>query len=352
MSIAGLTLREYAASRGTSAQAVRDAYRAALRTPGALALPPVTRDTESDGTRKFCLAVPGAGDGAPLASESVLIPMRDRHGGTGYTLCVSSQVGCRMGCTFCETGRMGLLRNLSAAEIVQQFLVARDRLAAGAPPPAGQWRYRHSGIRNIVFMGMGEPFDNFDAVVQAIRVLGEPNGLNFPAAQITVSTVGRIDGLRRLAALDWPTLRLAISLTAATDALRSALMPVNRAMPLAALRRALAAYPFARKAVLMIEVVLLAGVNDTPAHARAVAAWCRGLRCAVNVIPYNPQRAARYAPPDEATIAAFIATLRAHGTYVTRRRTRGRDLLGACGQLGGALPAPSPPPVPAVPAAR
>lgn len=337
LSIAGLTLREYAAAHGTSVQAARAAYRAALRTPGALPLPPIARHEVADGTIKFCLEVPGVGDGPALATESVLIPMRDRRGVRGYTLCVSSQIGCRMGCTFCETGRLGLVRNLGAAEIVQQYLVARDLMSAAAPPPTGQWRYDHSGIRNIVFMGMGEPFDNFDAVVQAIRVLGEPNGLNFPAAQITVSTVGRIDGLRRLAALGWPTLRLAISLTAGTDALRSALMPVNRAMPLAALRQALAEYPFAHKAVLMIEVVLLAGVNDTPDHARAVAAWCRGLRCAVNVIPYNPQRAARYAAPDEATIARFVATLRAAGIYATRRLPKGRDLLGACGQLGGAV---------------
>lgn len=334
MSIAGLTLAEYAAQRGTSPRAARDAYRSALRTPGALPLPPLTRREESAGTTKFCLAVPGVAGGSPLATESVLIPMRDHRGVTWHTLCVSSQIGCRMGCTFCETGRMGLVRNLTAAEIVQQYLAARDLIAARRAVPAGQWRHTHSGIDNIVFMGMGEPFDNFAAVVQAIRVLGEPNGLNVPRARITVSTVGRIDGLRRLAALNWPTLRLAVSLTAASEALRSALMPLNRAMPLAALREALRAYPFARKAVLMIEVVLLRGVNDRPADARAVADWCRGLRCAVNLIPYNPQRAAAYAAPEEAAIARYAAELRRAGLFVKRRLTKGRDLLGACGQLG------------------
>jgi 23S rRNA (adenine2503-C2)-methyltransferase len=187
-------------------------------------------------------------------------------------------------------------------------------------------------------MGMGEPLDNLDAVAQAIRVLSEPNGINFPQAQITVSTVGRIDGLQRLAALGWPNLRVAVSLNAPDDARRRDLMPVNRAMPLAALRQALDAYPLARKGRFVIEYVLLRGVNDTPADAAAVAEWCRGLRCVVNLIPYNPQRDARFATPDEATIDRFAAALRHGGTFVTRRRTKGRDLLGACGQLGNPLP--------------
>ena len=187
-------------------------------------------------------------------------------------------------------------------------------------------------------MGMGEPLDNFDAVTQAIRVLGEPNGVNFPQAQITVSTVGRVDGLRRLAALEWPNLRIAISLNAPTDALRRTLMPVNRAMPLAELRAALDAYPMARKGRFVLEYVLLRDVNDSPAHARAVAAWSEGLRCVVNLIPYNPQRDAAYAPPDEATIDRFAAEIRRCGVFVKRRRTKGRDLLGACGQLGNGAP--------------
>ena len=334
--IAGLTLAEYAARIGTSAQAARGAYRRALRTPGALALPRLSRREEQGGVLKFCLAVPGVGDGPPLETESVIIPMRGRRDARWSTLCVSSQVGCRMGCTFCETARMGLVRQLTAAEIVAQFLVARELLLASVPPASGQYRYFHSGIHDIVFMGMGEPLDNFDAVTQAIRVLGEPNGLAFPQAQITVSTAGRVDGLRRLAALGWPNLRLAVSLNAADDALRRDLMPVGRAMPLAALRRALEAYPLARKSWLMVEYVLLRGVNDSPAQARAVAEWTRGLRCVVNLIPYNPQRDATFAAPDDAGVAAFAAALRRAGVFVTRRRTKGRDLLGACGQLGNA----------------
>ncbi|HSP98708.1 MAG TPA: 23S rRNA (adenine(2503)-C(2))-methyltransferase RlmN [Candidatus Dormibacteraeota bacterium] len=332
--LAGLTLQEYAARQGTSARAARGVYCRALRTPGALELPRITRRETHEGVVKFCLAVPGVDGGAELETESVIIPMRGRRGVRWHTLCLSSQVGCRMGCTFCETARMGLVRNLSAAEIVGQYLVARELMTAADAAPARPYRYFLSGIHDIVFMGMGEPLDNLDAVAQAIRVLSEPNGINFPQAQITVSTVGRVDGLQRLAALGWPNLRVAVSLNAPDDALRRDLMPVNRAMPLAALRRALDAYPLARKGRFVVEYVLLRGINDTPAHAAAVAAWCRGLRCVVNLIPYNPQREARFAAPDEATIDRFAAELRRAGTFVTRRRTKGRDLLGACGQLG------------------
>ncbi|MBX3027040.1 23S rRNA (adenine(2503)-C(2))-methyltransferase RlmN [bacterium] len=342
--LAGLTLAEYAARRRTSPRAARADYGHALRTPGALDLPPITRREAHDGVVKFCLAVPGQDGGPAFETESVILPMRGRGGERWHTLCLSSQVGCRMGCAFCETARMGLRRQLSAAEIVAQYLVARDLMAAGGPPPR-PYRYFHSGIHDIVFMGMGEPLDNLDAVAQAIRVLGDPNGLNFPQAQITVSTVGRVDGLRRLAQLGWPNLRIAVSLNAPDDALRRALMPVNGAMPLAALRRALDEYPLARKGRFVIEYVLLRDVNDTPAHARAVADWCRGLRCVVNLIPYNPQRAARFAAPDEPTIERFAAELRRAGAFVTRRRAKGRDLLGACGQLGnGAAIAPHPAP--------
>jgi 23S rRNA (adenine2503-C2)-methyltransferase len=332
--IAGLTLQEFAVRRGTSPAAARDVYRAAMRSPGAISVPRIARREERDGVLKFCLAVPGMVDLRWLETESVIIPMHSYRGSRWYTLCVSSQVGCRMGCTFCETARMGLVRSLSAAEIVSQFLVARDLMLERGAPAARPYRYFLSGIQNVVFMGMGEPLDNLDQVVQAIRVLSEPNGINFPHAQITVSTVGRIDGLRRLGQLNWPNLRLAISLNAPDDALRDQLMPVNKAMPLAALRRALLEYPLARKGRLMIEYVLIEGVNDTLAHARAVADWCRDLPCVVNLIPYNPQREAAYAAPDDDGIVRFAAELRRHQTFVKRRLTKGRDLLGACGQLG------------------
>ena len=331
--ILGMTLAEYAAACGAHPRAVRREYAGIMRHGVGLQLPPFTRRDDDGGLTKFCLPA-GTHAGQRLETESVIIPMSSYRGTSWYTLCVSSQVGCRMGCTFCETGRMGLLRNLSAAEIVRQRIVARQLMLEGRPLAKGHFHYFGDGIQNIVFMGMGEPLDNFDAVVQSIRVLSEPAGLNFPHAQITVSTVGRIDGLRRLAALNWPNLRIAISLNAPNDALRDQLMPINKGMPLADLQGVLLEYPLARKGLFLIEYVLLKDVNDALEHADQVAAWCRPLRCVVNLIPYNPQRDAPYAPPAEDTVLRFLRRLRAQGIFVKRRVTQGRDLMGACGQLG------------------
>ncbi|HXQ20901.1 MAG TPA: 23S rRNA (adenine(2503)-C(2))-methyltransferase RlmN [Candidatus Acidoferrales bacterium] len=334
----GMTLAEFAAARGSHPQAVRAEYAARMR--GGIGLPlPVTQVDRRDGVTKFCLAV-GSGSGT-LESESVIIPMNSYRGTDWHTLCVSSQVGCRMGCTFCETARMGWLRNLSAGDIVAQRLAARQ-LMPGRGAAQGRFRYFADGIQNIVFMGMGEPFDTFEPVIQAIRVLNEPCGLDFPLTQITISTVGRVDGLRQLAALarapdrdrDWRNLRLAISLTAADDRLRDVLMPINRGMPLAELQRALLEYPLSRKGRYLIQYVLIRDVNDSLADADAVAAWCRPLPCVVNVIPYNPQRDAAYATPSEDIVLRFMLRLRDQGIFVKRRITRGRDLMGACGQLG------------------
>lgn len=332
--ILGLTLAEYAASRRTSARAARDEYCRAMRTGEGLALPRITRREQEDEVVKFCLEARGVPGGPGLETESVVIPMINHAGKSWNTLCLSSQVGCRMGCTFCETARMGLVRNLSAAEIVSQFLVARDLLAEPGVPRREPYQYFSSGMRNLVFMGMGEPLDNLDEVAQAIRVLSEPNGIAFPMAQITVSTVGRIDGLRRLGQLGWRKLRVAISLTAPNDELRSLLVPINKAMPLAELHRALREYPLPRRGLFMFEYVLIKGVNDSREHARQVAAWCRGLRGVVNLIPYNPQREAAYETPSDEAILAFMAELRRNQTFVKIRLTRGRDLMGACGQLG------------------
>lgn len=347
----GLTLAEFAAARGTHPQAVRKDYGRMMRLGEGLTLPPILRRHDDEGTLKFCLPAGQGADGQALETESVIIPMTSYRSTNWFTLCVSSQVGCRMGCTFCETGRMGLLRNLTAGEIVQQRLVARTlRLAqiAQSPLPNDQitrlpnYQIPHSrtyfadGIQNIVFMGMGEPLDNFENLIQAIRVLNEPAGLDFPLTQITVSTVGRIDGLRKLAALNWPNLRIAVSLNAANDKLRDELMPINKGMPLAELQRALLEYPLPRKTRyrFLIEYVLIKGVNDSPADADAVAAFCRPLPCIVNLIPYNPQHSATYETPADDTIAAFLFRLKDHGIFTKRRITHGRDLMGACGQLG------------------
>jgi 23S rRNA (adenine2503-C2)-methyltransferase len=334
----GLTLAEYAAQRGTHPQAARHAYAQLMRHTPEIHLPATTRCAERDGVTKFCLPA-GPPAVARLESESVIIPMNSYRGTSWHTLCVSSQVGCRMGCTFCETGRMGLLHNLTAGEIVQQRLVARQLMLGDGLVNTG-YRYFVDGIQNIVFMGMGEPFDNFDAVVQSIRVLNEPTGLAMPLTQITVSTVGRIDGIRKLAALarsgerDWHNLRLAISLNAPNDGLRDQLVPINKGMRLAELQGALLEFPLARKGRYLVEYVLIKDVNDSLHHADQVAAWCRPLPCVVNLIPYNPQRAAPYEAPSTERVLAFLRRLRTLGIFVKRRVTQGCDLMGACGQLG------------------
>ena len=330
----GATLAEFAAARRTSTPAARAAYAGALRLDAGLPLPRITRREHHDEVLKFCLEVPSLGGGPSLETESVIIPMSSYRGSAWSTLCVSSQVGCRMGCTFCETGRMGLLRQLTGAEIVRQRLVARQLMLQEQTVARRRYRYFDDGIRNIVFMGMGEPLDNLDAVVQAIRVFNDPRGMDVPLSQITVSTVGRVDGLRKLAALNWPNLRIAVSLNAPNDRLRDQLMPINKGMPLADLQRCLVEYPLARKGLFLVEYVLIRDVNDGLEHADQVAEWCRPLRCVVNLIPYNPQRDARFTTPQEDTVLRFLARLRLRGIFVKRRVTQGRRLMGACGQLG------------------
>jgi 23S rRNA (adenine2503-C2)-methyltransferase len=279
---------------------------------------------------KFCLPA-GTYNHQALETESVIIPMRNFHGDQWFTLCVSSQIGCRMGCTFCQTGMMGLLANLSSQQILEQLRTARMLLRADAVESATP-----SDIRNVVFMGMGEPLDNFDAVMEAIREMSTPGEFNIPLSRITVSTVGKADGIRKLAAMNWPSLRLAVSLTAATDALRSRLMPVNRAVPLEELRRVLLEYPRNGRTRFLIEYVMLKGVNDSLADADALAQWCRPLPVTVNLIPYNPQNPARFESSDSQTIVAFLTHLRALGILAKRRVTLGQPLMAACGQLGNA----------------
>lgn len=275
---------------------------------------PVTRHERDGELIKFIQTTPDH-----LETESVIIPMGqgDRN---WFSLCISSQVGCRMGCTFCETARLGLVRNLTAAEIVGQMLAAR--------------RVFGVEIKKIVFMGMGEPFDNFDEVIQAVRVLTDPIGLSLSKRSITISTVGRIDGIRKLAATGWKYLQLAVSLNAPNDEIRSQIMPLNRADNMSILREAMLDYPLRRNTFIMIEYVLIPGVNDLPDHARELADYLRDVKCCVNVIPYNPRRESPWPAPNEEAIALFLQTLRDAGQFCKRRITRGRDLMAACGQLG------------------
>jgi 23S rRNA (adenine2503-C2)-methyltransferase len=250
-----------------------------------------------------------------LETESVLIPMQ-----AGVTLCISSQVGCKMGCTFCETGRMGLLRSLSVAEIIVQVFVARFIFK--------------SSVRNIVFMGMGEPFDNYDNVMQAIRVLMDQSGLGFGASRITVSTSGCIDEIRRFTKEADPAVNLAISINAPNDEIRNKIMPVNHKWNLQELKKALVDYCAHPRRVILIEYVLLQNLNDSLACADQLADLLEGLKAKVNLIPYNSQRKSRFNPPEEVVQEAFQQRLRERGYQVLLRRHKGRPIMAACGQLG------------------
>ena len=280
---------------------------------------PLTRTQEEGATIKFTLRLQEGEE-----TESVLIPMRKRDGGQSRTLCVSSQIGCAMGCGFCETAQMGLVRNLSAAQIVGQWFAARHALG-------------HE-VKNIVFMGMGEPMDNLDEVLKAIRVLVDHNGPSIPSGNITISTVGRIDGIRRLAEFvrsdGFHRMNLAISVNGSDDEVRSSLMPINRGMNMEALRTALLEFPLHGGAALLIEYVLIPGVNDSEEQCDQLCNWLEPLRCSLNVIPYNPRRDSPWPAPDELTIDRFIARAIHNGQFVKRRGTKGRDVMAACGQLG------------------
>ncbi len=253
-----------------------------------------------------------------LEIESVVVPMQ-RSGRHWKTLCVSSQIGCARGCAFCETAQLGLLRNLTAAEIVGQYVAAR----------------RHFGeIRNVVFMGMGEPFDNFEAVAQAIRVLHDRRGASLGRERIKVSTVGRVAGIRRFGRLGWRRITLAVSLNAPNDQIRSQIMPINQLDPMPRLRSALLEYPGADRRWFMIEYVLLPGINDAADHARELAEYLRPLRCVVNVIPYNPRRDSPWRAPTTAEIRRFTTALADAGQVCKLRITKGLTQMAACGQLG------------------
>lgn len=268
---------------------------------------------EDGHTRKLLFTT---SDGLPV--ETVLMPRRT----TGFTVCVSSQVGCRVGCTFCRTGEMGLLRNLTAGEIVDQVRQARALVG--------------DGVKNVVFMGMGEPLENLDAVVDAVLVLRAPEVYAISQRRITLSTSGHLPGLvelgRRL-----PKVNLAVSLNAPDDARRDQIMPINRRYPLAALLAALRAYPLPSAGTIMIEYVLLAGFNDAPDDARALALLLEGLPVKLNLIRYNPVPGQPFQRPDDDRVAAFREALGRVGEGVLMRYSWGGGIAAACGQLGAAV---------------
>ena len=264
-----------------------------------------------DGTRKILARLE---DG--LLLESVLIPDDGR-----LTLCLSTQVGCTLDCRFCLTAAMGLKRNLKAHEIVDQVLTAQDRLAPG------------ERLSNLVLMGMGEPLANFAAVAEAIRRITNPVwGLGISARRMTVSTAGIATRLKDLSALG---VNVAISLNGTTDAQRDRLMPaVNRMHPLNRLLSACRAYPLPAHRRLTFEYVLLAGVNDSEQDARALAKLLHGMRCKINLIPFNEFPGAEFRRPTDEAVRQFQQVVHARGFDVFIRKSKGRDVLGACGQLG------------------
>lgn len=248
-------------------------------------------------------------------SESVMIPMQ-----FGMTLCISSQVGCKMGCAFCETGKMGRIRHLSVQEIVAQVFYARFHL--------------QKKVRNIVFMGMGEPFDNYFSVMQAIRVLTCYGGMSFGPSRITVSTSGLVDKIYEFASEADPAINLAISVNAPNDVIRNRLMPVNKVWDMAKLKEAMEHYCSHPRREILAEYVLIANVNDSLDHARELAEYLQGLKVKINLIPYNPQSRDVFSPPSEESKEAFLSYLRECGYKTLLRGTKGRQIMAACGQLG------------------
>lgn len=283
----------------------REALAAAGYTVGVTG--PRAEARSADGTVKYLFEGKGGRD-----VEAVFIPDHDRA-----TLCVSSQAGCKMGCKFCMTGRQGFHGNLTAADILNQIL--------GIPGS--------EDLTNIVFMGMGEPMDNLDAVLQAIEILTAPWGLAWSPKRITVSTIGKIDELRRL--LDETRVHVAISVHSPFAAERASLMPSEKAWPIAEVINLLRGYDFAHQRRLTLEYIVWKGINDDMRHADALARMIRGVDCRVNLIRYHSLPDSDLQTALEATMTAFRDRLNDLGVTATIRASRGEDIQAACGMLAG-----------------
>ena len=307
-STAVIDIEEFSASPGLARQISE-------RFP--LCLPDIVNSQEDNGTQKITMKF-----GDENMVESVIIPMPDWE-----TLCVSSQLGCSRACVFCETSLMGLTRNLKPEEIVAQWAVARFTLKRNP--------------RNVVFMGMGEPFDNFDPVIRAIDIFSDPRGINIPKRRISISTSGHAPGIRRLSELDslhpekaYRCLHLALSLNSANDKIRSRMMPINNIWPLGELKDALLESPQSRmKDGLYFEYVLIPGLNDSQADANAVLEWMDGLEGKINLIPYHPRSDSPWSAPNAASLEAFHKLLKDGGRTCRIRTSRGSQISAACGML-------------------
>lgn len=284
----------------------------------------------NDGTRKWLLRFPARGAGRPVEVETVYIPEEGRG-----TLCISSQVGCTLTCSFCHTGTQRLVRNLTAEEILSQLLLARDRLGDfpdRETPQGGILPSSDRKITNIVMMGMGEPLYNFEEVKKALLIATDGDGLSLSRRRVTLSTSGVVPEIYRTG--EEIGVMLAISLHATNDALRDELVPINKKYPLKELMAACRAYPGLSNARrITFEYVMLKGVNDSLEHARDLVKLLKGVPAKINLIPFNPWPGTKYDCSDWETIEAFADFVNAAGYASPIRTPRGRDILAACGQL-------------------
>lgn len=321
-----------AASMTNLSLGLREALeREGVTPPGAV----VDVKRSQDGTRKLLLEF---GQGARV--ECVLIPMTPKNAEdseylvdtdgepetepepqTRVTLCISTQYGCAMGCVFCASGQFGLQRGLGAHEIVFQVLVAKRYLDPGEV------------LSNLVFMGMGEPLHHYDQTARAVRLITHPDGLSMSARRVTISTVGLPGGIKKLGDDFGGKVGLAVSLHAPDDETRSRIIPMNQRYPVAKLLSALRAYPLPKRRRITIEYTLIAGVNDTRAHADRLAELLSGLAVKVNLIPMNPVAGTGLEAPDDTAVGRFREQLASRGYSCFVRTRRGDDVLAACGQL-------------------
>jgi 23S rRNA (adenine2503-C2)-methyltransferase len=289
--------------------------------------------TDKDGTAKYVFTL---GDGSRI--ETVLLLDDGRK-----TLCVSTQVGCALGCLFCATGKLGFGRNLTAAEIVDQVNIVEtlngcdarlvDRLTLNATDTSSANDRRNTRITNVVYMGMGEPLLNYSAVVKSVAILNHPKGKNIGIRHIAISTCGIAPAIRKLASEDVHP-KLAVSLNAPSDALRTQLMPINAKYPIAELLKAVRFYQDKTRQRVSFEYVMIKGLNDSSAHARMLVNLLRGFMCHVNLIEHNPYPGCEFAGSDSERIRQFASILERAGIETTVRFRMGRGIRAACGQLG------------------
>ena len=290
----------------------------------------IEEQISSDGTRKWLFRFPSRGAGKPVEVETVYIPEDDRG-----TLCISSQVGCTLTCTFCHTGTQKLVRNLTAGEILMQLMVARDRLGDFPDKDAPQGSVvpaEGRKVSNIVMMGMGEPLYNFDNVKKALLIASDGDGLSLSKRRITLSTSGVVPNIIRTG--DEIGCGLAISLHATNDELRDVLVPINKKYPIAELLEACRTYPGVSNARrITFEYVMLKGINDSLEDAKELVRQLKGIPAKINLIPFNPWPGSDYECSDWAQIEKFAEFVNANGYASPIRTPRGRDILAACGQL-------------------